>query len=80
MLMIEISFPDGNVTRSGRIGFILGVWLPLDYNNIIVIKLHTAFRDQNAESHTYKRTYMYGTCTPTVMAVCFSVPGGLFLR
>ena len=26
---IEISFPDGNVTCSGRIGFILGVWLPL---------------------------------------------------
>ena len=29
LLMIEISFPDDNVTRSGRIGFILGVWLPL---------------------------------------------------
>ena len=28
-LTIGISFPDDNVTRSGRIGFILGVWLPL---------------------------------------------------
>ena len=28
--MIEISFPDDNVTRSGRIGSILGMWLPLD--------------------------------------------------
>ena len=25
---LGISFPDGNVTRSGRIGFVLGVWLP----------------------------------------------------
>ena len=24
--------PDSNVTRSGKIGFILGVWLPLDYS------------------------------------------------
>ena len=24
----EISFPDGNVTRLCRIGFVLGVWLP----------------------------------------------------
>ena len=29
LLMIEILFPDDNMTRSGRIGFILGVWLPL---------------------------------------------------
>ena len=28
LLMIAISLPDGNVTRSGRIGFVLGVWLP----------------------------------------------------
>ena len=26
---IEILLPDGNVTCSGRIGFVLGVWLPL---------------------------------------------------
>ena len=26
---IQISFPDDNVTDSGRIGFILGVWVPL---------------------------------------------------
>ena len=26
-----ITFPDDNVTRSGRIGFILGVWLPLEF-------------------------------------------------
>ena len=29
-VIIDISFPDGNVTRSGRISFVLGVWFPLD--------------------------------------------------
>ena len=30
LLMLAFSFPDDIVTRSGRIGFILGVWLPLE--------------------------------------------------
>ena len=38
-LTIEISFPDGNVTRSGRIGFILEVWLPLDGFKVIYLKV-----------------------------------------
>ena len=29
VIRLGISFPDGNVTRSGRISFVLGVWLPL---------------------------------------------------
>ena len=36
--MIEISFPDSKVTRSGRIGFELGVWLSLDvYNSLYAL-------------------------------------------
>ena len=43
-LTIEISFADGNVIRLGRIGFVLGVWLPLvsiKFSNVpIYIPLH----------------------------------------
>ena len=39
LLILEFSFPDDNVTRSGRIGFIRGVWLPL-----VIIEIRNRMR------------------------------------
>ena len=46
---LKILFPDGNVTRSGRIGYVLGVWLPLEgvdfLFSVSIFRLHFYFSE-----------------------------------